>query len=65
MRKSGAKTRSHGTVYDPDLVFSPAPKFQSQDQLPSVKSVISLMRYHVGVRHKDKDVALKEVTKQI
>ena len=65
MRKSGVKTRSDGAVYDPDLGFSPAPKFQPQDQLPSVRSVISLIRYHVEVRHKDREIALKEVTKQI
>ena len=47
------------------MVFSPVPKFQPQDQLPSVKSVISLIRYHVKVRHKDREITLKDVTKHI
>ena len=60
-----ARTRSGGPVYDPDMVFSPAPNFQSQDQLPTIKSVISLMSYHVEVKNMDRAIAHQEVTKQV
>ena len=70
-------TRSGGTVYDPDLLFPPYPKFQPVEKLPTNRSVICLVRHYlqcnqnregrtVGGSHGvTTQMAIREVAKQV
>lgn len=69
---AGPSTRSAGPVYDPKFHFSPEEKFQPPNKLPTVKSVISSIRYHVkgieggtGGRGVSVKEAIREVAKQV
>ena len=67
------KTRSEGQIFDFDKEFPPCKTFQPLTQLPTVRSVIGLLRHHLDVttgtgpmRGKvTTDMAICEVAKQI
>ena len=68
----GVRTgRSSGPVYNPDLDFPPSPKFQPADKLPTIKSVVCQVRYHMGVSGKGgvkgitEKMAIRETAKQV
>ena len=65
------KTRSECQIYDFDKDFPPCKTFQPPTQLPTVRSVIGMLRYHLDRSTGSKsgivtkDMAIREVAKQI
>ena len=65
------KTRSESQIYDFDKDFPPCKTFQPSTQLPTVRSVIGMLRYHLDMATGSKsgivtkDMAVCEVAKQI
>ena len=67
------KTRSEGQIFDFDKEFPPCKTFQPPTQLPTVRSVIGLLRYHLEVNNVtgpmrgkvSTEKAIREVAKQI
>ena len=60
-----AKTRhSSGPVLDADVVFPSMEKFLHKAKLPSIKSVIGVLRYLTNKKVKH-DAAVREVTKLV
>ena len=61
------KTRAKSGGFEPDVIFPPIPKFVPSSQLPTLKSVVGVLRYLTSggksnVKHDD---ALREVAKQV
>ena len=46
-KMAGPSTRSAGPMYNPEVHFSPNEKFQPPEKLPTVKSVLCSILYHV------------------
>ena len=62
------KTRSQTKDLDPDKDFPPCKYFQPPTKLPTVQSVIGMLRYHlemVGIGKVTTDMAVQEVAKQV
>ena len=59
--------RSGGPVYDPDMDFPPYPKFQPVEKLPTIKSVICMVRDILGggIKGITEKMAIREVAKQV
>ena len=73
---AGPSTRSAGPMYNPEVHFSPNEKFQPPEKLPTVKSVLCSILYHVRFTLKGQEggiggggvsvkEAIREVAKQV
>ena len=65
---SGCKTRSRDKAFDADRDFAPSKDFQSSTKLPTIKSVLGMLRYHLEREGKGtvtNAMALREVAKQV
>ena len=59
-------TRSKGDVFDPDIAFPPASQFNPPTKLPTIRSVVCMVRYYAGVgRGHGSNKAIDEVSKQV
>ena len=60
-------TRSDGPLLDIEAEFPPMKCYEPKSKLPTVKSVVGMIRYHTGKggAGKSADIALREVAKQI
>ena len=64
-------TRSEGKIMDFDQDFPPCRQFQPPTKLPTVQSVIRVLRFHLGLGNiagigkVTTDMAVREVAKQI
>ena len=67
MAEPSPKTRSAGKVYDADTDFPPSKDFQPPTKLPTLQSVIGMIRYHleIGCGRVTTNMALREVAKQV
>jgi hypothetical protein len=62
------KTRSEVKDFDADKDFPPSKYFQPPTKLPTLQSVIGMIRYHleeVGIGKVTADMVVREVAKQI
>ena len=64
---SGRASRSGGKIYDADVEFPPMKIYEPKSKLPTIRSVIGMLRYHVGKggAGKSVDIAVREVAKQV
>lgn len=62
-----SKTRSTGNIYNADTDFPPSKNFQPPTKLPTLQSVISMIRYHLemGNGRVTTTMAAREVAKQV
>ena len=62
-----SKTRSTGIIYNADIDFPLAKNFQPPTKLPTLQSVISMIRYHleIGNGRVTTTMAVREVAKQV
>ena len=70
--KPKSRTRSGGPVLDPDMIFTPFSKFQPVEKLPTIHSVVCMVRHYLGARREGGGVkgvtvtmAIREVAKQV
>ena len=64
---AGRSSRSGGTILDADVEFPPMRTYEPKSKLPTVKSVIGMIRYHTGKggAGNSVDIAIREVAKQV
>ena len=69
MKNQEQLTRSRGYVLDPDLVFPSLSQFNPPTQLPSIGSVISVLKFYRKIKYSNgsqpNKIVIKEVSKQI
>ena len=60
-------SRSSGPLHDADVEFPPMRSYEPKSKLPTIKSVIGMLRYHTGKggAGKSAEIAVREVAKQI
>ena len=64
---SGHTSRSGGSILEADVTFPPMRTYEPKSKLPTIKSVIGMLRYHIGNGGAGRaaDMAVREVAKQI
>ena len=63
----GRSSRSGGTIFDADVEFPPMRTYEPKSKLPTIKSIIGMLRYHIGRGGGGKSVesSVREVAKQV
>ena len=64
---SGRASRSGGKIYYADVEFPAMKTYEPKSKLPTIRSVIGMLRYHVGKggAGKSVDIAVREIAKQV